>query len=204
LSLFLQVVMTDLPTLVFATQNQGKLEELKGLISHKVHLISLNELNFDEDIPETTGTLEGNAHQKASTIYKRFGKPCFSDDSGLFVNALDGAPGVDSAHYSGSRDNEKNIAHLLNNLSHFKDRSAYFKTVFCLMTHDNTYYFESIVKGSIADRPRGNNGFGYDPIFVPEGYHQTFGELEKEIKKSLSHRARATQSLIEFLRKTDL
>ena len=204
MSLFLQVVMTDLPTLVFATQNQGKLEELKGLISHKVHLISLNELNFDEDIPETTGTLEGNAHQKASTIYKRFGKPCFSDDSGLFVNVLDGAPGVNSAHYSGSRDNEKNIALLLNNLSQFKDRSAYFKTVFCLMTHDNTYYFEGIVKGSIADRPRGNNGFGYDPIFVPEGYNQTFGELEKEIKKSLSHRARATQSLIEFLRKTDL
>ena len=204
MSLFLQVVMTDLPTLVFATQNQGKLEELKGLIAEKVHLISLNELNFDEDIPETTGTLEGNAHQKASTIYKRFGKPCFSDDSGLFVNALDGAPGVDSAHYSGSRDNEKNIALLLSNLSHFKDRSACFKTVFCLITHDNTYYFEGIVNGHIADRPKGNNGFGYDPIFVPEGHDQTFGELDKEIKKSLSHRARATQSLIEFLRKTDL
>ncbi len=204
MSLFLQVVMTDLPTLVFATQNQGKLEELKGLISHKVHLISLNELNFDEDIPETTGTLEGNAHQKASTVYKRFGKPCFSDDSGLFVNALDGAPGVDSAHYSGTRDNEKNIAHLLNNLSHFKDRSAYFKTVFCLISHDNTYYFEGIVEGHIADGSRGNNGFGYDPIFIPEGYNQTFGELDKEIKKSLSHRARAAQSLIEFLQKTDL
>ena len=204
MNLFLRVVMTDLPTLVFATQNQGKLEELKGLIADKVHLISLNELNFDEDIPETTGTLEGNAHQKASTIYKRFGKPCFSDDSGLFVNALDGAPGVDSAHYSGNRDNEKNIALLLNNLSHFKDRSAYFKTVFCLITQDNTHYFEGIVKGSIAERARGNNGFGYDPIFVPEGYNQTFGELDKEIKKSLSHRARATQSLIEFLRKTDL
>lgn len=204
MSLFLRVVMTDLPTLVFATQNQGKLEELKGLIADKVQLISLKELNFDEDIPETTGTLEGNAHQKASTIYKRFGKPCFSDDSGLFVNALDGAPGVDSAHYSGSRDNEKNIAHLLNNLSHLKDRRAYFKTVFCLITHDNTYYFEGIVKGSIADCARGNNGFGYDPIFVPEGYDLTFGELDKEIKKSLSHRARATQSLIEFLRKTDL
>jgi XTP/dITP diphosphohydrolase len=204
LRLFLRVVMTDLPTLVFATQNQGKLEELKGLIAEKVHLISLNELNFDEDIPETTGTLEGNAHQKASTIYKRFGKPCFSDDSGLFVNALDGAPGVDSAHYSGSRDNEKNIAHLLNNLSHFKDRRAYFKTIFCLITHENTYYFEGIAKGHIADSSRGNNGFGYDPIFVPEGYNQTFGELDKEIKKSLSHRARATRSLIEFLRKTDL
>jgi XTP/dITP diphosphohydrolase len=196
--------MTDLPTLVFATQNQGKLEELKGLIAHKVHLISLNELNFDEDIPETTGTLEGNAHQKASTIYKRFGKPCFSDDSGLFVSGLNGAPGVDSAHYSGSRDNEKNIALLLSNLSHFKDRSAYFKTVFCLIAHDNPYYFEGIVKGSIADRPRGNNGFGYDPIFIPEGHDQTFGELDKDIKKSLSHRARATQSLIEFLQKTDL
>ena len=204
MSLFLQVVMTDLPTLVFATQNQGKLEELKGLISHKVHLISLNELNFDEDIPETTGTLEGNAHQKASTIYKRFGKPCFSDDSGLFVNALDGAPGVDSAHYSGSRDNEKNIALLLSNLSPLKDRSAYFKTVFCLITHDNTYYFEGIVNGHIADHPKGNNGFGYDPIFVPEGHDQSFGELDKEIKKLLSHRARATQSLIDFIRKTDL
>ena len=204
MSLFLQVVMTDLPTLVFATQNKGKLEELKGLISHKVHLISLNELNFDEDIPETTGTLEGNAHQKALTIYKRFGKPCFSDDSGLFVNALDGAPGVDSAHYSGSRDNEKNIALLLKNLSHFKDRSAYFKTVFCLIADDKTYYFEGIVKGSVADRPRGNNGFGYDPIFVPEGHTKTFGELDKQIKKSLSHRARATQSLIDFLRKLDL
>jgi XTP/dITP diphosphohydrolase len=204
LSLFLRVVMTDLPTLVFATQNQGKLVELKGLISQKVHLISLNELNFDEDIPETTGTLEGNALQKASTIYKRFGKPCFSDDSGLFVNAIDGAPGVDSAHYSGSRDNEKNIALLLKNLDQIEDRSAYFKTVFCLITHDNTHYFEGIVKGSIANHPIGDNGFGYDPIFVPEGYHQTFGELDKEIKKSLSHRARATQSLIEFLRKTDL
>jgi XTP/dITP diphosphohydrolase len=196
--------MTDLPTLVFATQNQGKLEELKSLIADKVHLISLNELNFDEDIPETTGTLEGNAHQKASTIYKRFGKPCFSDDSGLFVNALGGAPGVDSAHYSGGRDNEKNIALLLSNLSPLKDRSAYFKTVFCLIIHDHTYYFEGIVKGSIADCPKGKNGFGYDPIFVPEGYDQTFGELDKDIKKSLSHRARATQSLIEFLREIDL
>ncbi len=196
--------MIDLPTLVFATQNQGKLEELKGLIAHKVHLISLKELNFDEDIPETTGTLEGNAHQKASTIYRRFGKPCFSDDSGLFVNALNGAPGVDSAHYSGSRDNEKNIALLLKNLSEHKDRSAYFKTVFCLIVHDNTYYFEGIVKGSISDRPKGNNGFGYDPIFVPEGHDKTFGELNKEVKKALSHRARATESLIEFLRKTDL
>ena len=196
--------MTDLPTLVFATQNQGKLEELKGLIAHKVDLISLNELNFDEDIPETTDTLEGNAYQKASAIYKRFGKPCFSDDSGLFVNALEGAPGVDSAHYSGSRDNEKNITLLLKNLSEHTDRSAYFKTVFCLIANDNTYYFEGIVKGSIADHPKGNNGFGYDPIFVPEGHDHTFGELHKEIKKSLSHRARATRRLIEFFRKTDL
>jgi len=196
--------MIDLPTLVFATQNQGKIEELKSLIAHKVHLISLNELNFDEDIPETTGTLEGNAHQKASTIYRRFGKLCFSDDSGLFVNALNGAPGVDSAHYSGSRDNEKNIALLLKNLSEYKDRSAYFKTVFCLIVHENTYYFEGIVKGSISDRPKGSNGFGYDPIFVPEGHDQTFGQLDKEIKKSLSHRARATHKLVEFLRKTEL
>jgi len=196
--------MTDLPTLVFATQNEKKLEELRILIAKKAHLISLNELDFNDEIPETTNTLEGNAYQKALTIYNRFGKPCFSDDSGLFVKALGGAPGVDSACYSGGRDSHKNMALLLDNLAQHQDRRAYFKTVFCLITHDDTYYFEGIVDGIITTELRGTNGFGYDPIFIPKGFDQTFGELDKTIKKSISHRAKASERLIEFLNSSDL
>jgi len=192
--------MTDLPTLVFATQNEKKLEELRILIAKKAHLISLNELDFNDEIPETTNTLEGNAYQKALTIYNRFGKPCFSDDSGLFVKALGGAPGVDSACYSGGRDSHKNMALLLDNLALHQDRSAYFKTVFCLITHDDTYYFEGIVDGIITTELRGTNGFGYDPIFLPKGSNKTFAEMSLAEKAVISHRGLAVAQLVNFLK----
>lgn len=197
--LFLNSVMTQLPTLVFATSNKGKLNELQLLLGPKMKLVSLEELNFFEDIPETTPTLEGNAEQKARFIYNRFGLPCFSDDSGLFIENLNGAPGVDSAHFSGSRDDGKNIAHVLTLLKGVTNRSAYFKTVFCLIINGLTYYFEGSVSGAISDQPTGTGGFGYDPIFIPEGYTQTFGELSPSVKKEISHRSRATKQLVEFL-----
>lgn len=197
--LFLNSVMTQLPTLVFATSNKAKLHELQRLLGPRMKLVSLDELNFFEEIPETTPTLEGNAEQKARFIYNRFSLPCFSDDSGLFIEHLNGAPGVDSAHFSGSRDDSKNIAHVLTLLKGVTNRSAYFKTVFCLIINGLTYYFEGRVSGTISDQPKGTGGFGYDPIFIPEGYTQTFGELSPSVKKEISHRSRATKQLVEFL-----
>ena len=187
--------------LLFATHNPAKVSELSHLISPSKEIVSLADLNYNEEIPETGNTLEENALQKAKTVFKIFKIPCFSDDSGLFIEVLNGEPGVHSAHYSGKRDYQTNNELVLEKLTGITNRKAYFKTIFCLIEADRkTTYFEGIVNGSIAEESRGENGFGYDPIFIPEGYTKTFGELSVETKKTLSHRARATEKLINYLR----
>ncbi len=187
--------------LLFATHNQAKVSELSRLISPSKKIVSLDELGYDQEIPEIGDTLEENALQKAKTIFDIFKIPCFSDDSGLFIEALDGEPGVHSAYYSGKRDYCINNKLVLDKLSGITNRKAYFKTIICLIEPDGkTMYFEGVVKGSIARDSLGENGFGYDPIFIPEGHTKTFGELSVDIKKALSHRARATEKLINYLR----
>ncbi len=186
--------------LLFATHNPAKVSELSRLVSPSKKIVSLADLNYKDEIPETGDTLEENALQKAQTIFKRFKIPCFSDDSGLFIEALNGEPGVHSAHYSGKRDYRINNQLVLEKLAGITNRKAYFKTIFCLIEADEkTTYFEGIVNGSIAEESTGENGFGYDPIFIPEGHTKTFGELSASVKKALSHRARATEKLIQYL-----
>lgn len=189
--------------LLFATHNSSKVSELIQLTSSFIEILTLADLNYTKEIPETAETLEENALQKAQTIYAHFNLPCFSDDSGLFVKALDGAPGVHSAHYSGSRDHKANISAVLEGLRDTPHREAYFKTIFCLISGEAPpQFFEGIVHGEITREPRGAGGFGYDPIFIPKGYSKTFGELEPSVKAQLSHRARATQKLVHFLAET--
>ncbi len=187
--------------LLFATHNPAKVSELSRLLSPSKKIVSLTELGYNEEIPETGDTLEANALQKAKTVFDLFKLPCFSDDSGLFIEALNGEPGVHSAHYSGKRDYHINNQLVLDKLAGITNRQAYFKTIFCFIEAEGqTTYFEGVVHGIIAKESRGENGFGYDPIFIPDGYTKTFGELSAETKKTLSHRARATEKLIDFLR----
>lgn len=186
--------------LLFATHNPAKVSELSPLVSPSKKIVSLADLNFNNEIPETGDTLEENALQKAQTIFEIFKIPCFSDDSGLFIEALNGEPGVHSAHYSGKRDYRINNQLVLKKLAGITNRKAYFKTIFCLIEADgNTIYFEGVVNGSIAKESSGENGFGYDPIFIPEGHTKTFGELSASVKKALSHRSRATEKLLQYL-----
>ena len=185
--------------LVMASNNEGKIREIRSMISG-VKLLSLKDIGFDEEIAEPFHTFEENAHAKAFTICHFSGKNVFADDSGLCVNALDGEPGVDSAHYSGTRDDKQNLQKVLAGLRGNEDRSAYYKAVICLIWEDGTYYFEGVCKGHIIEEKRGNGGFGYDPIFVPEGYDKTFGELPLDIKNGLSHRGKAVQQMVDFLK----
>ena len=189
--------------ILFATHNPSKVSELIRLTSSYLEIDTLADLNYTKEIPETGETLEENALQKAQTIYNEFSIPCFSDDSGLFINALGGEPGVHSAHYSGSRNHSSNIQFALDKLKGISQRQAYFKTVFCLVLNsEEHFFFEGTVQGQIASEPQGSGGFGYDPIFIPEGYAATFGTLDAAVKAQLSHRARATQQLIKFLAET--
>jgi len=186
--------------LVFASNNQHKLDEIKALIGNSVELLSLNDIGFTEELPETTGTIVGNAIQKAKELFERTGLPCFADDSGLEVEALGGAPGVDSAYYAGpERDSVANYTRLLHELRIHADRSARFVTVISLVLPSGTYNFEGEIKGTIADVSHGNGGFGYDPVFIPEGYDQTFAELPLSDKNEISHRARAVKQMADFL-----
>lgn len=185
--------------LVIASNNAGKINEIRAIID-TIDLLSLKDIGFDEEIPEPYQTFEENALTKASTIYKFSSKNVFADDSGICVNALNGAPGVISAHYSGERDDNKNLEKLLTELGDNTDRSAFYKAVICLIWNDETYFFEGICEGSIAKAPTGNKGFGYDPIFIPSGYEQTFGELPLDIKNSISHRGRAVRKMVDFLK----
>lgn len=187
--------------LVVATNNAHKLEEISQILGENIELLSLKDIQCITEIPETADTLEGNAQQKAEYIYKHFGLDCFADDTGLEVEALDGAPGVFSARYAGNENNsEANMQKLLLNLQGANNRKAQFRTVICLIIGGKTHLFEGICKGRIIEEKRGETGFGYDPIFVPEGYNETFAELGNDIKNKISHRAKAVDLLCKFLK----
>ena len=187
--------------LVFATNNAHKLSEVSAILGDKIDLLSLKNIDCNDDIPETADTLEGNALLKARYIYEKYGVDCFADDTGLEVEALNGAPGVYSARYAGGdgHDSEANMQKLLTNLDGVNNRKAQFKTVVALILDGKEYLFEGIVLGRIIEDKRGGAGFGYDPIFTPDGYEQTFAELGDEVKNQISHRSRAVNKLCKFL-----
>ncbi|WP_127141639.1 non-canonical purine NTP diphosphatase [Flagellimonas marinaquae] len=188
--------------LVFATHNDHKLKEVQQLLPDHIELLSLKDINCLEEIPETGDTLEENAQIKADYVTQTFGLDCFSDDTGLLVNALNGAPGVYSARYAGEQKNAlDNMEKLLSELKGDTDRSAHFKTVVHLNLKGESYTFDGIVEGQITSEKHGKGGFGYDPIFKPNGYDHTFGELTSAVKNAISHRGRAIEKLVEFLKK---
>lgn len=186
-------------SLIFATNNAHKVSEISHMLGDLFKIRTLKELGLQEDIPETGNTFQANASQKAHFIYERFQSNCFADDSGLEVDALNGAPGIYSARYSGSRDMDQNIHLLLKNMEHESQRSAAFKTVISLIYNGEEYLFEGSVKGMITLSPRGAHGFGYDPIFVPQGYNETFAEMDASLKDTISHRSIAVNKLVQFL-----
>lgn len=188
--------------LVFATNNAHKLDEISSILGEKVELLSLKDIHCHVDIPETADTLEGNAMLKAEYIYKNYGLDCFADDTGLEVKALNGAPGVYSARYAGGEEHnaEANMQKLLQNMQGVQNRKAQFRTAICLILDGKKHLFEGIVKGEIIKEKRGSSGFGYDPIFVPEGYTKTFAEMGNETKNKISHRALAVEKLCRFLK----
>ena len=187
--------------LVFATNNKHKLQEVRDIVGNRVEVLSLNDINCHDDIPETADTLQGNALIKARHIYDKYGLNCFADDTGLEVEALDGAPGVYSARYAGEEcDSEANMLKLLQNLTGKNNRNAQFRTVIALVINGEEKLFNGIVKGTISDEKRGDSGFGYDPIFIPEGYTESFAQMSGEMKNSISHRFRATKQLSDYLK----
>ncbi len=188
--------------LVFATNNPHKLEEITEIIGKdSIELYSLKDLNCDTDIPETADTLEGNALLKAQYICNTYHIDCFSDDTGLEVESLGNRPGVHSARYAGEeKSSQANITKLLHELEGKSNRKAQFRTVIALIINGEEKLFEGIVKGEIIRERRGENGFGYDPVFIPEGYNRTFAELGNEIKNKISHRAKAIRQLCEYLK----
>jgi XTP/dITP diphosphohydrolase len=182
--------------LVFATNNPHKAREVEHILGPEYTVKTLPDIGCTEEIEETEDTLEGNAILKARYVKEKFGYDCFSEDTGLEVKALGGAPGVHTARYAGeSRDPQANIQKLLENLKGQTDRSAQFRTVIALVRGDDTVLLEGICKGRIAEAPSGTGGFGYDPVFVPEGYDETFAELGAEVKNVISHRAKAMEKL---------
>jgi len=186
--------------IVFATNNLHKLSEIRQILGDKVEILSLKDIGCDVDIPETGTTLEANALQKAQYIYDHYNMDVFADDTGLEVEALNGEPGVYSARYAGEgHDSEANMSKLLKELGENNNRKARFRTVIALIQKGEVHEFEGIVNGEIIRERRGGEGFGYDPIFQPDGYSQTFAELGTDIKNQISHRARATQKLCAFL-----
>ena len=186
--------------LVFATNNKNKLKEVQALLPKEIKLLSLEEIGCTEDIPETAPTIEGNAIQKADYVKKNYGYNCFADDTGLEVEALNGAPGVYSARYAGEdKSSEANIDKLLKELQGKENRSARFKTVIALHLDGKLRTFTGICSGNVIFERKGLQGFGYDPVFQPEGKSHTFAEMNLEEKSKISHRARATRQLIDFL-----
>lgn len=186
--------------LCFATNNQYKLEEVQALLPSGFTLLSLADIGCTEELPETSNTLEGNAKQKAEYVCKHFGVDCFADDTGLEVKSLQGAPGVYSARYAGlQKDDKANCAKLLQDLHQKKSRVAQFRTVICLIQNSRTNYFEGKIPGHIVMEPRGSKGFGYDPIFQPEGALKTFAQMSFKEKNSMSHRGSAVKKLVQFL-----
>ena len=186
--------------LVFATNNQHKLEEVRDILGKDFHLLSLKDIDCQEDIPETAETLEGNALLKAQYISQKYGYNCFGDDTGLEVYALNNAPGVYSARYAGeSKDSKANMRKVLRELEGKNDYSARFRTVIALIMDGEEYLFEGTVEGTLIKEEKGVAGFGYDPIFIPKGYTETFAELGSDIKNTISHRAEAVNQLKHFL-----
>lgn len=195
-------------TIVFASNNAHKLEEIRAILGDRFEVKSLREIGCEADIPETADTFEGNALQKAQYVKEHFGLDCFADDSGLEVDALGGEPGIYSARYAKRNGvevtpdtkDDVNMDVLLAKLNGVGERGAQFRTAIALIYRGETHYFNGIVRGTIIDDKRGSEGFGYDPIFIPEGYDQTFAELGAGIKNGISHRARAVAQLADFLR----
>ena len=187
--------------IVFATNNKHKLEEIKDILGKDFEIVSLAEIGCHEDIPETGLTLEENARQKSSYIVEHYNHDCFADDTGLEVDSLNGEPGVHSARYAEGtdHDSEANMRKLLSKMSNVKDRTARFRTVISLIINGVEHQFEGRVEGRIATEKHGTEGFGYDPIFIPEGYDKSFAELGEEVKNQISHRARAVKKLAEYL-----
>jgi len=187
--------------LVFATHNRNKLEELQLLLPKSVHLLSLDDMHYKDEIAETAATLQGNALLKARCIFEKFGLNCFADDSGLEVEALNGAPGVYSARYAGEQKSDAdNNLKLLQELQEKTIRKACFKAVIALILEGEEYVFEGRIDGEIVHEPRGSFGFGYDPLFKPDGFEKTFAEMEITEKIKINHRARAVNKLVDFLK----
>ena len=187
-------------TAIFASNNQHKIDEVKTVLAAHFDILTLKQAGIDIDIPEPHGTLEENAKEKAITIYHMTNTACFSEDTGLEVFSLDGEPGVHSARYAGEeRSFQKNIDKLLHNLENKEDRTAQFRAVVCLIIEGNIDFFEGICKGRIIAEKRGTEGFGYDPIFIPDGAEKTFAEMSMEEKNVYSHRRKAVDKLVKFL-----
>lgn len=190
--------------LVFATNNQHKLKELQALLGNEFRLLSLKDIGCNEEIPEEQPTLEGNASQKAFFIFEKYGYNCFADDTGLEIEALNGEPGVYSARYAGEAKNpEANMKKVLANMAKINVRNARFRTVISLIINGKETRFEGIVEGTILKEKRGNSGFGYDPIFLPDGFDQSFAEMDLSAKNEISHRGRAVRKLVACLKESE-
>lgn len=189
-----------MPTLVFATNNKHKLKEAKAILPAFIQLKSLSDIGCADELPETGATLEANALQKARYVFEKFGLPCFSDDTGLEVDALSGAPGVYSARYAGVGASSKdNMDKLLREMAGMENRSARFRTVIVLLGVGQPEFFSGVVEGRLLTEPRGSEGFGYDPLFMPEGHELTFSEMDLAFKSSMSHRGKALHSMSGWL-----
>jgi XTP/dITP diphosphohydrolase len=187
--------------LVFASNNKNKIKEIQQILPQSITILSLEDIGCHEEIPETSDTIEGNAILKANYVTQKYGYACFADDTGLEVEALDGEPGVYSARYAGEKcDSESNINKLLDALSGETNRKAHFKTVIAFNKEGKQQLFTGIARGKITLKKSGNQGFGYDPVFQPEGYQETFAEMDSALKNTISHRAIATRQLIAFLK----
>ena len=187
-------------TLVFATNNKNKIKEINHLFSNSIELLSLEDINCKEEIPETTDTIEGNALQKARYVYEKYGYNCFADDTGLEIENLNNAPGIYSARYAGNhKSSEDNMKKVLSELEDSTNREAQFKTVISLIIDGKETLFEGIVKGVITENKSGSEGFGYDPIFQPKGYDITFSEMSLAEKNKISHRGKAVRRLADYL-----
>ena len=188
--------------LCFASNNEHKLAEVRQILNNQYEIVSLAEIGCQEELPEEQENLEGNSHQKAAYVWQHYNINCFADDTGLEVIALNGEPGVYSARYAGpQRNNQENMQLLLQNLQGKTDRRAQFRTSITLILNGQVHQFNGIVTGTIAQAPSGEQGFGYDPIFIPDGFSQTFAQMTAAQKNSISHRGRALQALAAFLKK---
>ena len=188
--------------IVFATNNKHKLKEVQQILGNKYEVLGLMDIGFEGDIPETGKTLKANASIKSGFVYEKFGLDCFSDDTGLEIEALDGRPGVYSARFAGEPgDAEKNIEKVLFELENKQNRKARFRTIVSLILDGEEHFFEGIINGKIIDEKRGEDGFGYDPVFIPDGYQLTFAEMPADEKNKISHRSKAVEKLVEYLKK---